>query len=357
MRGEEPSNFSVAILFPFPTLSCNIYTLHSTDLSNTSFWVRGLYWPCLLVKCTKMKPQVDCFSSCSAHVTSSVAKSDWQVSYFTLKFHISKIALHFNLLFAFLKLRGFFLHYNFCSLSGVGKCVGWPLPAGRGGGRGAVSHPQVRKSIAWGWGWRKGEEVGEEKHEGEEVGRRRGRKVVSNWRECRRCRELVISSWMFHYFQTTLPLPTKHPSDPWSVLPIWLLHITSMKSNPFMIFDDHLHPTDQVGVRWFQSLVFNHVAPCLALPTAHLPGGHKVHLKTSDFYFDLNNYFFWSKIRRLFPGADDLASSTWQLLARTTGEIFCFEVIFLKTRARIMIERYPNMICLNQEQWLWWAVP
>ena len=58
----------------------------------------------LLVKCTKIKPQVDCFSSCSAHVASSVAKSDWQVSYFTLKFHISKIALHFNLLFAFLKL-------------------------------------------------------------------------------------------------------------------------------------------------------------------------------------------------------------------------------------------------------------
>ena len=51
-----------------------------------------------------MKPQVDCFSSCSAHVASSVAKSDWQVSYFTLKFHISKIASHFNLLFAFLKL-------------------------------------------------------------------------------------------------------------------------------------------------------------------------------------------------------------------------------------------------------------
>ena len=45
---------------------------------------------------------------------------------------------------------GFFLHYNFCSLSGVGKCVGWPLPAGRGGGRGAVSHPQVSKSIARG---------------------------------------------------------------------------------------------------------------------------------------------------------------------------------------------------------------
>ena len=25
MRGEEPSNFSVAIFFPFPTLSCNLY--------------------------------------------------------------------------------------------------------------------------------------------------------------------------------------------------------------------------------------------------------------------------------------------------------------------------------------------
>ena len=48
---------------------------------------------------------------------------------------------------------GFFLHWNFCSLSGVGQCVGWSLPAGRGGGRSAVSHTQVRKSIAkikWG---------------------------------------------------------------------------------------------------------------------------------------------------------------------------------------------------------------
>ena len=38
---------------------------------------------------------------------------------------------------------GFFLHCNFCSLSGLGKCVGWSLPAGRGGGRSAVSHSQV----------------------------------------------------------------------------------------------------------------------------------------------------------------------------------------------------------------------
>ena len=107
MRGEEPSNFSVAILFPFPTLSCNLYTLHLADMSN-------IYHPLgmrliltltpSIVKCTKIKPQVDCFSSCSAHVASSVAKSDWQVSYFTLKFHISQIASHFNLLFAFLKL-------------------------------------------------------------------------------------------------------------------------------------------------------------------------------------------------------------------------------------------------------------
>ena len=55
----------------------------------------------------------------------------------------------------------FFLHCNFCSLSGLGQCVGWSLSAGRGGGRGTVSHPQVSKSIAGGWahnkmGMRKG---------------------------------------------------------------------------------------------------------------------------------------------------------------------------------------------------------
>ena len=112
------------------------------------------------------------------------------------------------------------------------------------------------------------------------------------------------------------PPPIKHPSDPWSVLPIWLLHITSMKSNPFMIFDDHLHPTDQVGVRWFQSLVFNHVAPCLALPTAHLPGGHKVHLKTSDFYFDKNKLIC---IIISFEAKDDVLIQVRTILPRARG--------------------------------------
>ena len=173
--------------------------------------------------------------------------------------------------------------------------------------------PTGEHRIKWGWG--KGEEVGEEKHEGEEVGRRRGRKVVSNWRECRRCRELVISSWMFHYFQTTLPLPpnihlTLGPSCQYDYF-----NITSMTSNPF-IFDDHLHPTDQVRVCWFQSLVFNHVAACLPLPTAHLPGGHKVHLKTSDFYFDKNK-LIWMIIS--FEAKDDVFFQVRTILPRARG--------------------------------------
>ena len=88
-----------------------------------------------------------------------------------------------------------------------------------------------------------------------------------------------------------------------------------MKSNPF-IFDDHLHPTDQVGVRWFQSLVFNHVAPCFALPTAHLPGGHKVYLKTSDFYV-VKNKLIWMIIS--FEAKDDVFFQVRTILPRACG--------------------------------------
>ena len=90
-------------------------------------------------------------------------------------------------------------------------------------------------------------------------------------------------------------------------------NITSMKSNPF-IHDDHQRQTyHQVGVRWFQSLVFNHVAPCLALPTAHLPGGYKVHLKTSDFYFDKNK-LIW--IIYSFGAKDDVFFQVRTILPR-----------------------------------------
>ena len=154
MRGEEPSNFSVAILFPFQTLSCNLYTLHSTDMSNmyhplnmrlmltlspsqmykdeTSGGLFLLLLSSRRLLCRQvglagfiLHPQVSHFSNCFSFLDDPVCLSQ---------------AIH----------SGFFLHCNFCSLPGLGKCVGWSLPAGRGGGRSAVSHPQVSKSRARG---------------------------------------------------------------------------------------------------------------------------------------------------------------------------------------------------------------
>ena len=184
--------------------------------------------------------------------------------------------------------------------------------------------PTGEHRIKWGWG--KGEEVGEEKHEGEEVGRRRGRKVVSNWQECRRCRELVISSWMFHYFQTTLPLPpnihlTLGPSICQYDYFTW--HQWYLICSYLAIIYTRLIRLECADSKVWSSITSPLASHCLQ------------HICQEDIRYtwrpvififlkqiDLNDYFFWSKRRCLFPGADDLASSMWRLLARTTGEIF-----------------------------------
>ena len=140
MRGEEPSNFSVAILFPFPTLSCNLYifTLYTRQTCQIPAF---RYMRLLLTLSPSQMYEDETSGGLFLLLLSSRRLLCRQVGLAGFILH-SQVS-HFSNCFSFLDdpvcfsqaiHSGFFLHCNFCSLSGLGKCVGWSLPAGRGGG-------------------------------------------------------------------------------------------------------------------------------------------------------------------------------------------------------------------------------